>query len=368
MSEERDTQAGAPAPDAAETPAAATTPAAERSETTEAAVAAEVASAPAEDQAPAPARGVVAEEPAVAAGAPVEEAVPSDTEVLAALDRAGALPADAADGGSAPVVIATPAADIPVEAEALVVEEAVALPERATIAVADELPSAGPAVAPIGADAGVVAAGPAVPQGQMLVSADHPMAALYMQTPMPPDLKGNRGAGVLISLLATLGFAVVYAGVLALWLAPDYPPSTFLAHGLLPWLTSWAFAAAAVAFFVGMAILVLIVGRAGWWAYVLGGFLVALLVWAAVIGALALMGSPDATGAELRQGLGQNPVGLIQAIGFSVPAIAAAVVAREASVWFGAWIGSRGRRVTRRNAEAIAEYEKSLAEAQAKQP
>ena len=53
--------------------------------------------------------------------------------------------------------------------------------------------------------------------------------------------------------------------------------------------------------------------------------------------------------------------------GLSIPTIAAALVAREATIWFGAWIGARGRKLKARNAEALAEYEVALAEAQAKQ-
>ncbi len=52
---------------------------------------------------------------------------------------------------------------------------------------------------------------------------------------------------------------------------------------------------------------------------------------------------------------------------FMPPVVAAVLVAREVTVWFGAWIGTRGRRITRANADAIAEYEAALAEVQAKQ-
>ena len=49
-----------------------------------------------------------------------------------------------------------------------------------------------------------------------------------------------------------------------------------------------------------------------------------------------------------------------------IVAIIADVIAREVTVWFGAWIGSRGRKVARKNAAAVAEYEIALAEVQAK--
>lgn len=206
--------------------------------------------------------------------------------------------------------------------------------------------------------------------GEIRISADHPMAALYMQSPMPPELKGNRGAGVLIALVATLGFAVVYAGVIAAWLAPMFPPSIYLSEGLMPWITSWGFIAAVVAFFVGLVLLILIVGKAGWWAYVLGGFFVAAFVWAATLAAFAMTTGPWDPGAS-GDGLELTPSGIraaVNTLGFTLPALAAAAVAREATVWFGAWIGFRGRRVKLRNAEALAEYESAMTEVQAKQP
>jgi len=195
------------------------------------------------------------------------------------------------------------------------------------------------------------------------------MAALYMQTPMPPDMRGNRGAGVLISVLATLVFALLFGAVLLFWAGgPAQPVPVLMQTGL------WPLAAAAAAFFVGMALLVLIVGRAGWWAYVLGGFFVGVLVWLATIAGVTysvilISGTTGLTqivtgGAP---GAGVTVLGLIAFYGLQIPAIAAGVIAREVTVWFGAWIGARGRRMSRSNAEALAEYEASLAEAQAKQ-
>jgi hypothetical protein len=47
---------------------------------------------------------------------------------------------------------------------------------------------------------------------------------------------------------------------------------------------------------------------------------------------------------------------------FAPFAIAAAVIAREVPIWFGAWISRRGRGVTSRNLAARTEYERVLAE------
>lgn len=327
------------------------------------------------------------------AGSPVEETEPSTAEVEAAVARAkeggapaasDAVPADGEAGVSAETRVvsaettaleteAAAEAELEHRREASLVDTQLDLERaepRPVIAPAiDELPSAAAAkneasdLSDLGPER----------DGEIRISADHPMAALYVQTPMPPEIRGNRGAGTLIALVATVGFALVYAGVLALWIAPSFPPSTYFSEGLVPLLTSWAFIAATAAFFVGLLIVVLVVGRAGWWAYVLGGFFVAVLVWAATIVGLRLVLDSSLTvqGPLWQQPVGDpgwNPVELVRSLGFSVPALAAALVAREATVWFGAWIGSRGRRVTARNRAAIEEYEAALEESRTAKP
>lgn len=313
-------------------------------------------------------------------GAPVEETEASLTEVLRAVERSKGGAADPEEGSSAS------ASDIATEhsaggagqtaGESAVVPnpEAAEMARRQAISEVDtQMNLDVPTGNERGADAPRIAAldelpsAAAVPvdspvrDGEIRISADHPMAALYMQTPVPPELKGNRGAGALIALLGAVGFAVVYAGVLALWLAPDLAPSQFV-DGLLSYVLSWGFIAAVAAFLLGMVVLVLVVGRAGWWAYVLGGFLVGALVWVAATAGYA------ASADGVRVLFERAPVALADTFGLAVPAIAAGLVAREATVWFGAWIGARGRRVKRRNVEALAEYEAALAGAQAKQP
>lgn len=232
--------------------------------------------------------------------------------------------------------------------------------ETAAPAIAPDVPTTpevAPAVAP--QNEPVAPATPTTEHTKISIDADHPMAALYIQQPMPPTMQGNRLGGILIGLLATVAFALVYAGLLALWQAPQFPPSTFIQEGMLPLLTSLGYVLPIGAFFVSLAILVLIVNRAGWWAYVLGGFLVAAVVLASASIGYAL--SPQVTGVDF--GLSLNST-----LNFmtTVPALAAAVTAREVTVWFGAWIGARGRKVKAKNALAVQEYEVKLAEVQAK--
>lgn len=358
-----------------------------------------------EDRETPPSRAAETTEPGETPGAPVEETLASETEVLRAVKRsrdasdaadasaAAGTPSEAADATDGPATAGTAGATAGAagadtssanDADAAAAERAhrqavseldtqldmSPAPDARTAADAapapayDELPSAAPGVAP-------TATLPPVRDGEIRISTDHPMAALYTQTPMPPDIRGNRGAGVLISLLATVVFAALYLGAIALWIAPSFPPSQYVDAGIMPWLTSWLFIIPSVVFFVGLVLLVLVVGRAGWWAYVLGGFLVAVLVWFASMVTLSLAGTPYATPQEMLPGFSfgmESVPGMVNRFGLTVPAIAAAVVAREVTVWFGAWIGARGRRMKTRNAEALAEYESALSEAQATQP
>ena len=310
-------------------------------------------------------------------GAPVEETETSRSDVRDAVERARES-SDEAAVGDVPVVETVVVEEVVVEETVVDARDGADAAEqvrREKLAAVDtELD-----MAPAGGAAGETsrlttldelpnaAAQPAVPagdtaarDGEIRISSDHPMAAFYVQTPMPPEIKGNRGGGTLIAVLAAIGFAVVYAGVLALWIAPTTPPSQFV-DGIVDLALNWGFIAGVVAYLIGMILLVLIFGRAGWWAYVLGGFFVGALVWvAATIGSAV---SADG----VRVLFERSPLDNIGEFGLSIPAIAAALVARETTIWFGAWIGARGRKLKARNAEALAEYDVAVAEAQAKQ-
>ena len=178
---------------------------------------------------------------------------------------------------------------------------------------------------------------------------------VYVTAPTPPKTLGNRAAGILIGLIATAVFAGIYA-VVAFFIsalgATDLANATtrFADFLVLP-----VFYVPVIFFFLAFALLVAVVNRAGWWAYVLGGFVVAVIVYFSYIGgALLTVQAWSLTPAEAARFLNTqwlNP-----------GAIAAAVVGREVPIWFGAWIARRGRSVTAKNAAAKAEYERKLAE------
>lgn len=298
------------------------------------------------------------------AGAPIEPDETTETQVQAAVGRATEQATDGTDlassgapgDGTAPTAATS---ERPVIAPVVDAPSAGEVESPSDIFVSQPPISAPPAAA---VTASVISEQVATPahDGEIRIDANHPMAALYMQSPMPPEIKGNRAAGALIALLATVAFAAIYAGALALWQAPNFPPSTYLNEGLLPWVLNWGFVAASIGFFISLVLLVLVSGRAGWWAYVLGGLPVAVLVWGFTLAGYAL---------SLRlegEKLDWSVLGLLGDLGLFVPVIAAALVAREVTIWFGAWIGARGRKVTKQNADALAEYEDALAEVQAK--
>ena len=296
-------------------------------------------------------------------GAPVAEETVEETEVLEAVERATGGRSDAA-----PVENSVDSTPLPADGDEMARREALAQVDtqldmrldgaqaRTEVLAPDEMPSAA-------AEPEIILEDTPARDGEIRISSDHPMAALYMQSPMPPDLKGNRGAGSLIALLATVGFTLVLAAVYAIWIMPTYPPSTYVSEGIIPMLTNWGFIAAIVGFVVALILLVLIVGRAGWWAYVLGGFLVGVVVWVC-----AAVGAALYARYQLGETVWLHPLSVLQQFGFTMPAITAGIVAREATIWFGAWIGFRGRRVRARNAELLEEYETALAEVQANRP
>lgn len=319
-------------------------------------------------------------------GAAIEEAEATNTEVQDAVARAtnseeGVSVEVDADVAAADAIARAPEANTELaeaaaEAERLRREQfskvdtelnldPVSAPaEPMRVGMIDEMPSAGPEDTGFGA---AVLEAPAR-DGEIRISSDHPMAGFYTQAPTPPEPRGNRGAGILIALLAAISFSGLLASVMmaefGVTINASRAVDLFFGASL-----AWVFFAAVGTFLAALILLVVIVGRAGWWAYVLGGFLVGALVWFAVTLSLAAISE------GVRKTIGglpaQSPEGfgeLIAKYGLSLYAIAAGVLAREVTVWFGAWIGARGRKTKERNALALAEYEEALAEAQVKQP
>ncbi|PPI75219.1 hypothetical protein C5E12_01505 [Rathayibacter rathayi] len=164
--------------------------------------------------------------------------------------------------------------------------------------------------------------------------------------PEPVRRSGNRLAGLALALLTTAVFAALYLVALtAIRLLVDRVNQDVVALAFETAPTP-IFLAPVAAFLVGLALIVLVVNRAGWWAYVLGGFLIAFLTAAA-----ALAGGWSAVG-PLSLPVDRTLVlDYVRDPAVLAAVVAAAVLGREVSVWGGAAISGRARGVKRRNAE-----------------
>ena len=179
-----------------------------------------------------------------------------------------------------------------------------------------------------------------------------PQQVVYVQAPAAPRNRGNRGIGALIAALSALIFVALLAVITAVIL---YTKSGRFDFGFL---AGRDFYIPMLFFVLAFVLLVLLVNRGAWSAYIVGSVLVALAVYFGTIG-LGLL----STGIIANTPTEANARFLTQ---LSNPfVIASALLAREVSLWFGALISRRGRSVKARNANARETYERELAERRA---
>jgi hypothetical protein len=127
---------------------------------------------------------------------------------------------------------------------------------------------------------------------------------------------------------------------------------------VLAFVNSSAFWVPVLYFALASVLLAIVLNRAAWWAHVIGSVLVAIFVFWASAGTLALLSNvvgmtPDDAGATFWSIAG-NPILFI-----------ATILAREVPLWIGLAISTRGRKVRARNAEAKAAYDAEQAEKKA---
>jgi len=308
----------------------------------DAAAAAAPAAAPAAVPAAEPQRPSAIAEP--------EPVVATDDDVAAAVARNSTQPGAAA-AGDASVDTASPA-----ESATPVIVAA----EAANLRQTGEAPTTAYATAPAGeataAGATGVAAGAAA-----ATSAPQPVTPIYLQRPEPPKKKSNRGVGILIALVGTVAFAVLWAAAVLIvgsLLTPsdEFLPALleFFTGGVAFGLRGWA---PVLAFFIGMVVLIQILNRSRWWAYILGGLFVAIFVYIVYIGA-------NLIDAQYWTRTSNEFAILLRSAWVNPFAVLAGVIAREISIWTGAWLAARGRKLKARNAEAQADYEQQVADAQ----
>jgi len=269
------------------------------------------------------------------------------------------------------------------------IEDAVVVDE--TVAAADESPAATPLVEPIAepatpADTAVyddstleaevepmaepaVAAEPEIvaePEPEVVADPEPAVTSaaagaasaeprvVYVTAPTPPKVAGNRGFGVFIALASTLVFALVFA------LAVAIISAAATGRVALAFVQAPSFYVPVAFFALGAIVIALIVNRAGWAAHVFSSIIVGLVVYFGTIGALLLINGVIQNTPEQAQAMFAGA--LVDPL-----IIAAGLIGREVSLWTGALVAKRGRKVTQRNSESRAKWEAELAEKTAAQ-
>ncbi|GAA2241399.1 hypothetical protein N1031_12175 [Herbiconiux moechotypicola] len=232
------------------------------------------------------------------------------------------------------------------ETGAPVAEQAVVAYERQPIG-GPYVTSSEPAAYPDPEPAAYAAVPAAAPVGEVAYAQYQPVPQPV--APVAPTPRGNRGGGTLLALAGTVVFAAVFAAVAFVIVTLNVPGAAGLA-AFGSFLASAAFIVPVVVFAVSLILIVLIVNRAGWWAYVLGGFVVAVLVYVGgIAGALVHV---QAWGWQP-----QEQYDFVRSLTMDPLTLAGAIIAREVSIWTGAVIAARGRRVKTANAAAYAEWQ-----------
>jgi len=177
---------------------------------------------------------------------------------------------------------------------------------------------------------------------------------IFVQAPEAPRPRGNRGAAGAIGLLAALCFAVLYlAATLGLRLLTGDLQVAGLANAALAALATWGLWVPTIAFYLGFWFLGALINRGRWGHWVVWGLVVGVIAWGGhLLGALFAAPFWMLTARQGIDLLGDNVLAPL--------AIVAFVLGRELTIWFGAWVARRGRRVSELNDEAQREYERTL--------
>ncbi|MEO6826777.1 MAG: hypothetical protein ABI255_02415, partial [Microbacteriaceae bacterium] len=281
-------------------------------------------------------------------------------ELIAESDRpaepvepAGAALAEPAGAGPGRVepVAAEPGEPAPVGAPAPVIEPTEPRADRTPIAE----PAGAPVTVPSERPATEVPAENDVYAGSRTDTIEAPRVAgpVYVEAPVRPKRRGNRGVGILIALVGTIIFALAYAAVVGIIGGLDTPAERF-GDEYLRYLASAPFYVPVIFFFIAMVLLILIVNRASWWVYIIGAFFVGLVVYFSFFGGALL--------AKQAWQLTPNEAGrFVRTLWLNPFALAGGIIGHEVAIWMGAWLSARGRRLKARNAQAQAEYDAAVA-------
>jgi len=177
---------------------------------------------------------------------------------------------------------------------------------------------------------------------------------IFVQAPEPPRDRGNRGTAGAIGLLAAIVFAILFLGVqLGAGAITGDVSAENLGDAALAPLTTFGFWTPVVVFFLAFWLLGVFVNRSRWGLWVIFGLLVGIasylgFILGQLIEAPFWLITPTAASE------------LVIEQTFTVSALAAFVIGRELTIWFGAWVARSGARKTELNAEAQREYERTI--------
>ncbi len=296
------------------------------------------------------------EDPDAAAFAEAEKAFPGTFSASAAADSASRIDDASADGAPAETSVsgdAAPEAAAPSEPSEVLAAE----PEVVAAPLGDDTPTTVVDPAPEVATAAYAstiahdAETQVVPAEPIVPPAPQP---IFVQAPEPPRELGNRGSAGAIGLLAALAFAVLYFGAIIGFGALDGKVTgENIVDSLVKPLTTWSFWVPVVVFYLGFWLLGAFINRGRWGYWVVFG----LLVGGAAYGGHLLGQLFQAPFWQLSASQGNE---LVQGQLLAPLAIAALVIGREVTIWFGAWVARSGARKTALNDEARLEYERTL--------
>lgn len=177
---------------------------------------------------------------------------------------------------------------------------------------------------------------------------------IFVQAPEPPRELGNRGTAGAIGLLAALAFAILYLGAILGFgaLSGDVTTENVGTAALAP-LTTWSFWVPVVVFFLAFWLLGAFINRARWGKWVTLGLFVAIATYGGyILGQLFQEPFWRITATESAEVVNESLLAPL--------AIASFIFARELTIWFGAWVARSGAKKKALNAEAQAEYERTL--------
>ena len=184
------------------------------------------------------------------------------------------------------------------------------------------------------------------------------MAASRPMAPAAARLPRGRGASGACTKIGcgagAVAFAVLY---LAAWLGFGAVTGDVTIQNVgtaaLEALATWSLWIPTVVFFIAFWLLGAIINRGRWGAWVIFGIFVGIAAYGGhILGALFQAPFWELTAREGAELVGAELLAPL--------AIAAFVIGRELTIWFGAWVASRGKRVTELNIEAQREYERTL--------